>query len=69
MYLRLYVDAGGGCSGFQYKFLLLSEDGGDGDDGDDGGGEDGTIDPEEDVVFARDGMRVFVDQTSLDLCL
>ena len=70
IYLRLYVDAGG-CSGFQYKFLLLSED----DSGisstsstdDGGGGEDGTIDPEEDVVFTKDGMRVVVDQTSLDL--
>ena len=71
MYLRLYVDAGGGCSGFQYKFLLLSEEedgGGDSSNGGDGeGGEDGTIDPEEDVVFVRDGMRVVVDQTSLDL--
>ena len=69
VYLRLYVDAGG-CSGFQYKFLLLSEEeggGGDSSDGDGGGVEDGTIDPEEDVVFARDGMRVVVDQTSLDL--
>ena len=68
IYLRLYVDAGG-CSGFQYKFLLLSEeDGGGASNGDaDDGGEDGTIDPEEDVVFVRDGMRVVVDQTSLDL--
>lgn len=70
VYLRLYVDAGG-CSGFQYKFLLLSEEedgGGDSSNGGDGeGGEDGTIDPEEDVVFVRDGMRVVVDQTSLDL--
>jgi Fe-S cluster assembly iron-binding protein IscA len=70
VYLRLYVDAGG-CSGFQYKFLLLSEEedgGGDSsNDGGDDGGEDGTIDPEEDVVFVRDGARVVVDQTSLDL--
>lgn len=70
VYLRLYVDAGG-CSGFQYKFLLLSEEedgGGVSSNGGDGeGGEDGTIDPEEDVVFVRDGMRVVVDQTSLDL--
>ena len=67
VYLRLYVDAGG-CSGFQYKFLLLSEDNTDGtstsniDDE-----EDGTIDPEEDIVFVKDGMRVVVDATSLDL--
>ena len=68
VYLRLYVDAGG-CSGFQYKFLLLSEDGAGAPeaDDDDDDEEDGTIDPEEDVVFATDGTRVVVDQTSLDL--
>ena len=62
VYLRLYVDAGG-CSGFQYKFLLLSQDNNDNDDDE----EDGTIDPEEDIIFIKDGMRVVVDQTSLDL--
>ena len=62
VFLRLYVDAGG-CSGFQYKFLLLSED--NTEDNDDE--EDGTIDPEEDIVLVKDGMRVVVDQTSLDL--
>jgi iron-sulfur cluster assembly accessory protein len=62
VYLRLYVDAGG-CSGFQYKFLLLSEDNNDNDDDE----EDGTIDPEEDIIFTKDGMRVVVDQTSLEL--
>jgi len=68
VYLRLYVDAGG-CSGFQYKFLLLSEDnGGDNDDNNNNEEEeDGTIDAEEDIVFLKDGMRVVVDQTSLDL--
>ncbi len=66
--MRLYVDAGG-CSGFQYKFLLLSEDNDDtmdnlnGDDEE----EDGTIDPEEDIIFVKDGMRVVIDETSLDL--
>mmetsp|Transcript_11239 Transcript_11239/g.20212 ORF Transcript_11239/g.20212 Transcript_11239/m.20212 type:complete len:299 (-) Transcript_11239:147-1043(-) len=77
VYLRLYVDAGG-CSGFQYKFLLLSEDNtldddtngadnDDDDDDDDGDEEDGTIDPSEDVTFLKDGMRVVIDQTSLEL--
>ena len=66
IYLRLYVDAGG-CSGFQYKFLLLSEDDNGNSTAGNDGGEDGTIDPEEDVVFTKDGMRVVVDQTSLDL--
>ena len=69
VYLRLYVDAGG-CSGFQYKFLLLSEDNsidGNSPDTDDEDEEDGTIDPEEDVVFEKDGMRLVIDQTSLDL--
>lgn len=62
VFLRLYVDAGG-CSGFQYKFLLLSEDNTEDNDEE----EDGTIDPEEDIVLVKDGMRVVVDQTSLDL--
>lgn len=66
VYLRLYVDAGG-CSGFQYKFLLLSEDNNNNDAPEDDDEEDGTIDPEEDVIFLKDGMRVVVDQTSLDL--
>ena len=65
VYLRLYVDAGG-CSGFQYKFLLLSEDNSHNNDDNDEE-EDGTIDPEEDIIFTKDGMRVVVDQTSLDL--
>jgi Fe-S cluster assembly iron-binding protein IscA len=77
VYLRLYVDAGG-CSGFQYKFLLLSEDdngdktnnqtSGNGNvDDDEEEEDDGTIDPEEDIIFTKDGMRVVIDQTSLDL--
>jgi len=71
IYLRLYVDAGG-CSGFQYKFLLLSEDNDDesstpDDNDDEEEEEDGTIDPEEDIVFLKDGMRVVVDATSLEL--
>jgi len=69
VYLRLYVDAGG-CSGFQYKFLLLSEDNNgdnDNDNNDNDDEEDGTIDPSEDVTFLKDGMRVVIDQTSLEL--
>ena len=62
IYLRLYVDAGG-CSGFQYKFLLLSED--DTNPSDDE--EDGTIDPDEDIVYTIDGARLVIDQTSLEL--
>jgi iron-sulfur cluster assembly accessory protein len=64
VYLRLYVDAGG-CSGFQYKFLLLSED--DSVQSDDEEEEDGTIDPEEDIVYTVDGARLVIDQTSLEL--
>lgn len=63
MYLRLYVDAGG-CSGFQYKFLLLSEDDTNPTDDDE---EDGTIDPDEDIVYTIDGARLVIDQTSLEL--
>jgi len=29
--------------------------------------EDGAIDPDEDIIFVKDGMRVVVDQTSLEL--
>ena len=66
MYLRLYVDAGG-CSGFQYKFLLLSQDTTNNNDGTMDPEEDGTIDPEEDVVYNINGSRLVIDQTSLEL--
>lgn len=68
IYLRLFVDAGG-CSGFQYKFLLLSDDNSDNGNSLDADGEeeDGTIDLEEDIIFEKDGARMVVDQTSLEL--
>jgi len=47
--VRLEV-AGGGCSGFQYKF-----------------GFDSKFDPAEDVLVSRDGAKLVVDKTSLDL--
>jgi iron-sulfur cluster insertion protein len=47
--VRLEV-AGGGCSGYSYKF-----------------GFDNTFDPAEDVMIARDGAKLVVDKTSLDL--
>lgn len=69
LYLRLYVDAGG-CSGFEYKFELETDDvGGEGSSShDDDDEEEMTgIDPEDDVVFTKDGARVVIDKTSLDL--
>lgn len=77
IYLRLFVDAGG-CSGFQYKFLLLSSDDAgnnnskvhtnDGNiDNEEEEEEDGTIDPDEDIIFTKDGVRVVIDATSLEL--
>jgi iron-sulfur cluster insertion protein len=45
---RVHID-GGGCSGFQYGFVLDTAVNGD------------------DTVFSRDGVRVVVDETSLDL--
>mmetsp|Transcript_34400 Transcript_34400/g.75305 ORF Transcript_34400/g.75305 Transcript_34400/m.75305 type:complete len:243 (-) Transcript_34400:57-785(-) len=68
LYLRLYVDAGG-CSGFEYKFELErdSPDGNAESGHDDDSDEEGGIDPEDDVVFYKDGARVVIDKTSLDL--
>eukprot|EP00566_Odontella_aurita_P027262 CAMPEP_0113564142 /NCGR_PEP_ID=MMETSP0015_2-20120614/21451_1 /TAXON_ID=2838 /ORGANISM="Odontella" /LENGTH=171 /DNA_ID=CAMNT_0000466183 /DNA_START=176 /DNA_END=691 /DNA_ORIENTATION=+ /assembly_acc=CAM_ASM_000160 len=57
VYLRVYVDAGG-CSGFQYKFELESEASED---------EDQGIDENEDVIFEKDGSRVVIDQSSLEV--
>jgi len=63
VYLRVYVDAGG-CSGFQYKFDLESEE----PSSDSSADEDHAgIDEEDDVVFEKDGARVVIDRTSLDL--
>ncbi|MSO70843.1 MAG: iron-sulfur cluster insertion protein ErpA [Alphaproteobacteria bacterium] len=45
---RVHID-GGGCSGFQYGFVLDTAVNGD------------------DTVFNRDGVRVVVDASSLDL--
>ena len=69
LYLRVYVDAGG-CSGFEYKFELETDSPADGDaeSGDEeDSDEEGGIDPEDDVVFHKDGARVVIDKTSLDL--
>lgn len=69
LYLRLYVDAGG-CSGFEYKFELETDDAAEeGISVHDGDNEDEMtgIDPEDDVVFTKDGARVVIDKTSLDL--
>ena len=48
--LRLQID-GGGCSGFEYKFIVESVD----DDLD-----------EDDLVFSRDGRDVVVDDSSIE---
>ena len=74
LYLRLYVDAGG-CSGFEYKFELETDDGGSAttdreeeyDDDDEDEDEMTGIDPDDDVVFAKDGARVVIDKASLEL--
>jgi len=47
--VRLEV-AGGGCSGYSYKF-----------------GFDSKLDPAEDVLITRDGAKLVVDKTSLEL--
>jgi iron-sulfur cluster assembly accessory protein len=59
LYLRLYVDAGG-CSGFQYKFEIMTSR----DEADDVA----ILDEEEEhVVFEYEGARVVVDTDSLNL--
>lgn len=52
MYLRIYVDAGG-CSGFQYKFEILTK-------------EQEPLDAQEDVEFPVGGTSVVVDTASLE---
>ena len=49
-FLRIAVESGG-CSGFQYKFMVE---------------EDDEINLEEDHVFERDGARVVVDEISFE---
>ena len=49
-FLRIAVESGG-CSGFQYKFMVE---------------EDDEINIEEDHVFERDGARVVVDEISFE---
>lgn len=71
LYLRLYVDAGG-CSGFEYKFELETDDGGSAttdreEEYDDDEDEMTGIDPDDDVVFTKDGARVVIDKASLEL--
>lgn len=71
LYLRLYVDAGG-CSGFEYKFQLETDDGGsattDREEEDDDEEDEMTgIDPDDDIIFTKDGARVVIDKASLEL--
>ena len=49
--LRVLVE-GGGCSGFQYKFVIESNQ---------------KLNPEQDQIIARDGVKVIVDKDSLEL--
>lgn len=49
--LRVFVE-GGGCSGFQYKFTVES---------------DNNINKEQDQILEREGVKVVVDKDSLEL--
>jgi iron-sulfur cluster assembly accessory protein len=49
--LRVFVE-GGGCSGFQYKFIIESST---------------KINKEQDQIVERDGVKIIVDKDSLEL--
>jgi iron-sulfur cluster assembly accessory protein len=49
--LRVFVE-GGGCSGFQYKFIIESNN---------------KINQEQDQIVERDGVKIIVDKDSLEL--
>jgi len=49
--LRVFVE-GGGCSGFQYKFIIESSN---------------KINKEQDQIVERDGVKIIVDKDSLEL--
>ena len=49
--LRVFVE-GGGCSGFQYKFTVESKQ---------------KLNPDQDQIVERDGVKVIVDKDSLEL--
>jgi iron-sulfur cluster assembly accessory protein len=49
--LRVFVE-GGGCSGFQYKFIVESNN---------------KINKEQDKIFEREGVKIIVDKDSLEL--
>ena len=50
-HLRVFVE-GGGCSGFQYKFVVESKD---------------KLNAQQDRIFGRNGVQVIVDKDSLEL--
>jgi len=49
--LRVFVE-GGGCSGFQYRFTVESNN---------------NINKEQDQIFEREGVQIIVDKDSLEL--
>jgi iron-sulfur cluster assembly accessory protein len=49
--LRVFVE-GGGCSGFQYKFTIESNN---------------PLKQEQDRIFEREGVKIIVDKDSLEL--
>ncbi len=49
--LRVFVE-GGGCSGFQYRFIIESNN---------------NINKEQDQIFEREGVKIIIDKDSLEL--